>query len=119
MSLQDRDFQDTLKAAALQFLQRHHAEHLTYDYHLADRAAIYLVTNFNLLDTTAERIVALAVNDLIALRDRQRVDLTRSTSTHTIIIDPETGTTWSIPAALIFERIIGSPDSTRYRVANS
>ncbi|EPM83954.1 hypothetical protein, partial [Pseudomonas syringae] len=69
-----KDFQDVLKAAAVQFLQRHHAEHLTYDYHLRERATLFLISGFNVVDHIASRIVDLAVSDITAICDRQRID---------------------------------------------
>lgn len=119
MSIVQKDFQETLQTTALHFLLRHQSEHLAYDGKLLDRAVLLLVNDFNVPEHTAEKIVSRATSDLTAVRDRQRMDLANSTSTHTVVIDPETGTAWSIPVALIFERIIGSPDSTRYRVANT
>lgn len=114
-----KDFQDVLKAAAVQFLQRHHAEHLTYDYHLRERASLFLTSGFNVVDHIASRIVDLAVSDITAICDRQQIDTAGSTSTHAVIVDPETGTAWAIPVSLIFERIVGSIDCTRYRVTNT
>lgn len=119
MNALQKDFQETLQAAALQYLQRHQSEHLGDDHKLLDRAALFLINDFGVLEHTAEKVVSFAANDLTAIRDRQRMDLANSTSTHSVIVDPETGVTWAIPVSLIFERLVGSPDSTRYRVANT
>ena len=59
----------------------------------------------------------LACSDMNAIRDRQRLDIVSSTSTHTVIIDPTTGNAWAIPVSLIYERIINAPDNGRFRVA--
>ncbi|MNP86903.1 hypothetical protein D3C76_1874200 [compost metagenome] len=52
-----------------------------------------------------------------AIRDRQRLDIGSSTSTHTVIIDPASGKAWAVPVSLIYERILNVPDNGRFRVA--
>jgi len=111
------EYQDMLKAAALVFLERHHCEHLGDDQQLFDRAVQHLVTDYDVLTTTAEKLVHLACSDMSAVRDRQRLDMVSSTSTHTVIIDPATGNAWSIPVSLIYERILNAPDNGRFRIA--
>lgn len=114
-----KEYQDTLKAAALMFLERHQCEHLGDDQQLFDRAVHHLVTDFDVLTTTAEKIVHLASSDMSAVRDRQRSDMVSSTSTHTVIIDPATGNAWAVPISLIYERILNAPDNGRFRVTAS
>lgn len=114
-----QEYQDTLKASALVFLERHQCEHLGDDQQLFDRAVLYLVTDFDVLTTTAEKLVHLACSDMSAVRDRQRLDIISSTSTHTVIIDPATGKAWAVPVSLIYERILNAPDNGRFRVAAS
>lgn len=114
-----QEYQDVLKAAALTFLERHQCEHLGNDQQLFDRAVQHLVADYDLLTQMAEKMVHLACSDLNAIRDRQRLDIVSSTSTHTVIIDPATGHAWAIPVSLIYERIINAPDNGRYRLANS
>jgi hypothetical protein len=111
------EYQDVLKAAALAFLERHHCEHLGDDQQLFDRAVQHFVTDYDVLTTTAERLVHLAGSDMSAIRDRQRLDVISSTSTHTVIIDPATGNAWAVPVSLIYERILNAPDNGRYRIA--
>ncbi|MNJ16393.1 hypothetical protein D3C77_106540 [compost metagenome] len=108
-----------LKTAALSFLERHQCEHLGNDQQLFDRAVQHLVADYNVLTRMAEKLVHLACSDMTAIRDRQRLDIVSSTSTHTVIIDPSTGHAWAIPVSLIYERIINAPDNGRYRLANS
>lgn len=114
-----QEYQDVLKAAALTFLERHQCEHLGNDQQLFDRAVQHLVADYDLLTQMAEKMVHLACSDMNAIRDRQRLDIVSSTSTHTVIIDPATGQAWAIPVSLIYERIINAPDNGRYRLANS
>lgn len=114
-----QEYQDVLKAAALTFLDRHQCEHLGNDQQLFDRAVQHLVADYDVLTQMAEKMVHLACSDMSAIRDRQRLDIVSSTSTHTVIIDPTTGNTWAIPVSLIYERIINAPDNGRYRLANS
>lgn len=105
-----------LKAAALVFLERHQCEHLGDDQQLFDRAVHHLVSDFDVLTQVAEKMVHLASSDMNAIRDRQRLDVTSSTDTHSVIIDPCTGSAWAVPVSLIYERIIASPDSCRLRI---
>lgn len=114
-----KEYQDVLKAAALTFLERHQCEHLGNDQQLFDRAVQHLVADYDVLTQMAEKMVHLACSDMNAIRDRQRLDIVSSTSTHTVIIDPATGHAWAIPVSLIYERIINAPDNGRYRLANS
>lgn len=114
-----QEYQDMLKAAALSFLERHQCEHLGDDQQLFDRAVQHLVADFEVLTQIAEKLVHLACSDMNAIRDRQRLDIISSTSTHTVIIDPATGHAWAIPVSLIYERIINAPENGRYRLANS
>ena len=112
-----QEYQDMLKAAALGFLVRHQCEHLGDDLQLFERAVTHLVTDYDVLTTMAEKMVHLACSEMSEVRDRQRLDVYNSTSTHTVIIDPSTGNAWAIPVSLIYERILNAPDNGRYRVA--
>ena len=111
-----QEYQDVLKAAALVFLERHHCEHLGDDQQLFERAVQHLVSDYDVLTQTAEKLVHLACSDMTAVCDRQRLDIVSSTSTHTIIIDPATGSAWSVPVSVIYERILNAPDNGRFRV---
>lgn len=114
-----QEYRDMLKAAALVFLERHQCEHLGDDQQLFDRAVQHLVSDYDVLTQIAEKLVHLAYSDMSAVRDRQRLDIVSSTSTHTVIIDPATGTAWAVPVSLIYERILNAPDNGRFRVAAS
>lgn len=113
------EYQDMLKAAALVFLERHHCEHLDNDQQLFNRAVQHLITDYDAQTQIAERSVHLASGDMNAVRDRQRLDVIRSTSTHSVIFDPVSGSTWAVPIGLIYERILNTPDNDRFRVTNS
>ena len=112
-----QEFQDTLKSAALSFLERHQCEQLGNDQQLFDRAVQQLVVDYDVLHQMAEKIVHLASSDMTAIYDRHRLDILSSTSTHTVIIDPATGNAWAVPVSLIYERILNAPDNGRFRVA--
>ena len=114
-----QEYQDMLKATALAFLERHQCEHLGDDQQLFDRAVHHLVTDYDVLTQTAEKMVHLAHSEMGVIRDRQRLNIQSSTATHTVIVDPVTGIQWAVPVSLIYERIINAPDNGRYRVANS
>jgi hypothetical protein len=111
-----QQYQDTLQAAALVFLERHQCEHLRDDGRLCDRAVQHLVADYDVLTQLAEKIVHLAFGNMTALFERQRLDVVSSTSTHTVIVDPSTGHAWSVPVSLIYERILNAPDNGRFRV---
>ena len=113
------EYLDMLKAAALAFLERHQCEHLSNDQQLFARAVQHLVADYDVLTQMAERMVHLACSDMTVIRDRQRLDVLNSSTTHSVIVDPTTGHTWAIPVSLIYERIINAPDNGRYRLANS
>jgi hypothetical protein len=102
-----QQYQDVLKAAALGFLERHHSEHLSNDQMLFDRAVQHLVNDFDLITSKAEQIVNLALTDLHAIRDRQRLDIVTSTYRHTFrdCRSGFTGNAWAVPVSLIYERI--------------
>lgn len=109
---------EVLKAWALRFIRRHHSEHLTYDY-LVSRTAVVLRQGFILSDDDSTAIAELALQEFLANRNPKAVDSSRSTSTHTVITDPSTGAAWAIPADVVFEYVIRTPDSTRFRIANT
>ena len=111
-----QEYQDMLKAAAWVFLGRHHCEHLSDDQQLLKRAVQHLVADFDVLTSTAEKMVHLAYSDLSATSNQQRLDVLTSTATHTIITDTTTGEVWAIPVSLIYERILNAPDNGRFRV---
>ena len=111
-----QEYQDMLKAAASLFLERHRCEHLSDDLQLVKRAVQHLVSDFDVLTPTAEKMVHLAYSDLSAASDRQRLDILTSTATHTVITDTGTGEVWAVPVSLIYERILNAPDNGRFRV---
>jgi hypothetical protein len=113
------EYQDILQRAALSFLERHQSEHLSDDQQLFSRAVQHLVADFDVQTQFAEKIVHLANSTMVAVRDRQRLNIQSSTSTHTVIVDPVTGSQWAVPVSLIYERIINAPDVGRFRLANS
>lgn len=113
------EYQDMLQNAALAFLERHQCEHLNDDQQLFSRAVQHLVADYEVLTQLAEKIVHLANGAMVAVRDRQRLNIQSSTSTHTVIVDPFTGGQWVVPVSLIYERIINAPDIGRFRLANS
>jgi hypothetical protein len=113
------EYQDILQRAALSFLERHQSEHLSDDQQLFSRAVQHLVADFDLQTQVAEKVVHLANSTMVAVRDRQRLNIQSSTSTHTVIVDPVTGSQWAVPVSMIYERIINAPDIGRFRLANS
>jgi hypothetical protein len=113
------EYQHMLQRSALLFLERHQSEHLSDDQQLFSRAVQHLVADYDVQMQIAERVVHLANSSMVAVRDRQRLNIQSSTSTHTVIVDPVTGSQWAVPVSLIYERIINAPDIGRFRLANS
>ncbi|MDX9679319.1 MULTISPECIES: hypothetical protein [Pseudomonas] len=113
------EYLDVLQSAALSFLERHHCEHLSDDQQLFSRAVQHLVSDYDVQTQMAEKIVHLAGTTMVAVRDRQRLNIQSSTSTHTVIVDPITGRQWAVPVSVIYERIINAPDIGRFRLTHS
>lgn len=59
-----QEYRATMQRAALTFLQRHQAEHLTDDGHLFERAVSYLVNGLEVPTFMADRLVHLAMSEL-------------------------------------------------------
>lgn len=63
-----QEYRASMQRAALTFLQRHQAEHLTDDGHLFDRAVGYLVNSLEVPAFMADRLVHLAMGELECLK---------------------------------------------------
>jgi len=113
------DYQECMQNAALTFLERHQSEHLGDLSVLLDRTISHLVSSFNVAEPVATRLVSLAHIELMEIAFRQRIDLSYSTDTIAVIRDPIKGHCWSVPVSLIYERILNTPDSVRFRSTNS
>ncbi|OSO71362.1 hypothetical protein B6N17_020455 [Stutzerimonas stutzeri] len=59
-----QEYRASMQRAALTFLQRHQAEHLTDDGHLFERAVSYLVNGLAVPTFMADRLVHLAMSEL-------------------------------------------------------
>ena len=112
------DYQDFLKAVALRFILRHQCEHLGHEDTLWYRAMQHLVLSCDADAMLAGKAASLALVEASTVPNRQQMDLAKSSASHSLIVDPETGEAWAIPVALIYERIACGPDGSRFRVAN-
>lgn len=110
------DFTATLLHAALTFLRRHQGEHLTSDDLLFCRTVSYLVSGFGISRHSAEKLVGQAYDDLKTTADGQHLVLAGCSESTAMVADPETGLTWAIPVALIYERIIYAQDDQRLQL---
>ena len=63
-----QEYRASMQRAALTFLQRHQAEHLTDDGHLFERAVGYLVNSLEVPAFMADRLVHLAMGELECLK---------------------------------------------------
>ena len=109
----DMDYQDTIRAAALAFLERHQGEHLGDPSQLSNRTINHLVDNFEVALSLAVRLTYQARNDLVDIQVRQRLDLEACDIRNVIITDPIRGCTWSVPVYLIYEHLIAAGHGTR------
>lgn len=109
----DMDYQDTIRAAALSFLERHQGEHLGDPSLLSNRTINHLVESFEVLRSLAVRLTYQAWNDLAEIQVRQRLDLKACDTRNVIITDPIRGCTWSVPVYLIYEHLIAAGHGTR------
>ena len=109
----DMDYQDTIRATALAFLERHQGEHLGDLGQFLSRTINHLVESFDVKKSLATNLVHRAYTDLYAINVRQRIDLQASEETTVVITDPIRGCTWSVPVYLIYEHLIAAGHGTR------
>lgn len=109
----DMDYQDTIRAAALAFLERHQGEHLGDLGQFLSRTINHLVESLEVKESLATHLVHHAYSDLYAINVRQRIDLQSSEETTVVITDPIRGCTWSVPVHLIYEHLIATGHGTR------
>ncbi|EZQ18974.1 hypothetical protein CF98_00335 [Halopseudomonas bauzanensis] len=112
------EYQALLQEAAALFLARHQAQHLGNDQILFCRAVAHLVDSFSTSQATAENIVARAYGDMRANGDHRYMDVSNSTSSLALLVDPRTGICHAVPVAMIFQQLIDSPARRRLRSAN-
>ena len=102
------DYRDSMQAAALAFLRRHHAEHLTGDDALFDRAIRYLVQALDVPIFMAPRLVHLAMSELQPKRF-VGVDLAAGIdSCSLVLVDGRTGERVVIPRRILPSRFLPS-----------
>lgn len=107
------DFNATLLNASLAFLRRHQGQHLGSDDMLFARGVRYLMSGFNVAQHAAEKLVSQAYDNLKNLSEDQHLVLDSCSEKTLVVADPDTGLTWAIPVALIYERIIYAQDDHR------
>lgn len=109
----DMDYQDTIRAAALAFLERHQGEHLGDLGQFLSRTINHLVESLEVKESLATHLVHHAYSDLLTINTRQRIDLQASNDHTVVITDPIRGCTWSVPVYLIYEHLIAAGHGTR------
>lgn len=117
-TLDTTDYQQTLQQAAAMFLGRHQAQHLGNDQALFSRAVAHLVDSFACTQATAENLVARAYGELRSGGERRYMDVSNSTSSMAMLVDPESGICHAVPVAMIFQQLIDSPARRRLRAVN-
>ena len=109
----DMDYQDTIRAAALAFLERHQGEHLGDLGQFISRTINHLVESLEVKKSLATHLVHHAYSDLMTINTRQQIDLQASAYNNVVITDPIRGCTWSVPVCLIYEHLIAAGHGTR------
>jgi len=102
----DRDYQETIRAAAQAFIERHQGEHLGDLGQLLGRAIDHLVESLEVKEPLANHLVHQAYSNVLAVIGRQRIDLQASAEMSVVISDPVRGLAWSVPVHLIYEHLI-------------
>jgi hypothetical protein len=109
----DMDYQDTIRAAALAFLERHQGEHLGDLGQFLCRTINHLIESLEVKESLATHLVHHAYSDLLTINTRQRINLQASNDFAAVITDPIRGCTWSVPVYLIYEHLISAGHGTR------
>lgn len=109
----DMDYQDTIRAAALAFLERHQGEHLGDLGQFLYRTVNHLVESLGVKEPLATHLVNHAYTDLQTINSRQRIDRKASNEYSVVITDPIRGCSWSVPAYLIYEHLIAAGHGRR------
>ncbi|MBI6732282.1 hypothetical protein QCD83_26795 [Pseudomonas savastanoi pv. phaseolicola] len=104
----DMDYQETIRAAAQAFIERHQGEHLGDLGQLLSRTADHLVESFEVKESFANHLVHQAYSNVLAVIGRQRIDLQASAEMTVVISDPIRGLAWSVPVHLIYEHLIAA-----------
>lgn len=116
-STKPQDYQDSMLIAAKGFLVRHHSEHLHNDTQLLSRITGHLVATLNVEFPVARKLAELAYSEWNNVKDGQCVDLAASSPTTVEIYEPNSGMSWSVPVALIYERIISTDGNSLRRTS--
>lgn len=101
---------DCLHNAAIAFLLRHDAEHLSTDRRmLIDRAIEFLQMTFEISNDSAEITIAHAIAEFESRHQREYIDLSTSTSFALFVRDPASGRTRVFTVAQLM-RLVHTPD---------
>ncbi|WP_122418072.1 hypothetical protein, partial [Pseudomonas viridiflava] len=87
----ERDYQETIRAAAQAFIERHQGEHLGDLGQLLGRAIDHLVESLEVKEPLANHLVHQAYSNVLAVIGRQRIDLQASAEMSVVISDPVRG----------------------------
>ncbi|CAD5378991.1 conserved hypothetical protein [Pseudomonas sp. OF001] len=109
----ERNYRETLDAAALGYLQRHQAQHLANEQHLFNLAVAYLMACYGAAKVLAENTVARVVSELRSGGERCFLDVSASTCTTAVIVDPASGISHSVPLHLICQLLLDNPERQR------
>jgi bisphosphoglycerate-dependent phosphoglycerate mutase len=115
---QKSDFNELLQDAALGFLQRHEAEYLGDDQVLFSRAVNVLTRSYGAAQAQAENAVARAYGELRNKGERRYLDISTSSGHSAVICDRDRGIVYTVPVAVICQRLIDSPERRRLRLVD-
>lgn len=110
-----QSYRETLDAAALAYLQRHHAKHLGDEQILFGLCVAHLVASLGAGRSMAETTVARAFGELKHGSERRYLNVSASTGSTACITDPDSGRTYCVPVAWICQQLIDHPKRERLR----
>lgn len=104
-----QNYRETLDLVARFYLCRHQAEHLADSEQLFVRAVQHLQAGYGADRAMAENTVGRAMSQIQASDERRYLDLSASTASTAVIVDPLTGIAHSVPLRLICQHLLDDP----------
>lgn len=118
MNTADRNYRETLDSSARAYLQRHEAKFLGAEQQLFNLGVAFLMNSHNADKAMAENTVARAFGELSRVDGRRFLDMSASTGSTAVIVDPVSGISHAVPVALICQLLLDNPERQRLRAAS-
>lgn len=104
------DYRTAMEQAALAFIRRHHAQHLSHDQVLFSRTVSYLRHDYGVEAELACLLVGRAYGAFRSADERRYLDVANSSETVAVLTDPANGLTHLVPVATLFRLLIDAPE---------